>query len=590
MTLPKEYDYLIMHPELEQALNLLTETDSNLCIIGAGGCLTGDTIVRVSRAYKGFEISLAELYEKFNHVKGKWNTSLHTYACSYDEENKQVKLNKIKNVIKSGVKPIFKLILENGVQLKGTYNHRIMTIDGWKELGLLTSEDTVLLDFTAKWERTSGICTECKVKAVLNINAQDMTYDIECEAPHHSFVANNIVVHNSGKTEFIKLCSDKRVYNHNTIVCTPTGVSAVNASTEGVRATTIHSLFKLPPLSIIPPENLIAHGNLRDVFANLHTLIIDEVSMVNSDLLAKVVYLLNEYRRGNPVRIILIGDPSQLSPIIRSADEKDYIEDIYGSEFFFHSDIFSSMKIMHFTKIFRQKDTDFTDVLSRFRLHKATDDDFEYINSRVADISTFKKGGDFVYVALTNKTVNDINTRELVENTNPCHRYYGMNTYFPAHEIPVPEVLELKKGAQVMVCANNHMVGYYNGLIGHVKELHKNDVVIQSAHGEFTITPNKWSHYKYSYEESTKKITADISGSYTQLPLKIAYALTSHKTQGLTLDRMYVDLERGCFSSGMLYTILSRVRSLDGLGLLRPVHKKDNRLNMHVKKFYRRIM
>ena len=388
-----------------------------------------------------------------------------------------------------------------------------------------------------------------------------------------------------GKSLFIKLISDKQVYNKNVVVVCPTGIAAVNASSEGVRATTIHSLFRLPPLSIIPPDKLVKHASLSSVIRNMDVLVIDEISMVNSDLLSKIVYLLKSYRNETLPRIIVIGDPSQLAPIISSPEEQDYINDMYGSKYFFHANIFDSMRILQFNKVFRQKDVEFSTVLSKFRYKKETDADRKYLNNRVMSIDEFRKGGDFVHIALTNKTVNDINSREMSMNPNRERVYYGRSNNF-GRALPVEERLVLKVGAQVMLCVNNKMRGYYNGLLGRVTKLNPETVEVKTDNGTFLIEPFTWEKYTHKYEKEKKEIKAMVTGSFRQLPLKVAYALTSHKCQGLTLDRMYLDLERGTFSSGQLYTGISRSVSLEGFGLRRPIKASDNKLSMVIKKFY----
>ena len=392
----------------------------------------------------------------------------------------------------------------------------------------------------------------------------------------------------TGKSELIKLCSDKSVYNHNTIVCCPTGIAAVNASTEGVKASTIHSVFKLPPLSIIPASRLTAHDNLREMFNALHTLIIDEISMVNSDLLTKVVYLLNEYRQCKPVRFIVFGDPSQLAPIIKEKDEGEYLDDQYGGRFFFHAEIFKTMRVIPMTKIFRQQDPAFKDVLNRMRMNNLTDDDFAYLNTRVTDVDDFREGGDFVHIAMTNKTVDRINNAEVASNKNMLTRYIGDASNYPENELPVPLYLELKLDTQVMIVANDLNGGYYNGQLGRIVELGSDYAVVHSNGTNYRIGMYTWQRYTFSYDRSIGSIEAKVMGNYTQLPIKIAYAITSHKAQGLTLERVYVDFERGTFSSGQAYTALSRCKTLEGTGLARRIRSKDIKLSPVIRRFYKR--
>lgn len=393
----------------------------------------------------------------------------------------------------------------------------------------------------------------------------------------------------SGKTEFLKLLTDREVYPHNVITCCPTGIAAVNASTEGIKAQTIHSLFRLPPMSVIPIEKLKVIGDKVEMFRALHTLVIDEISMVNSDLLTKLVHLLNMYRNNESVRFIILGDPSQLSPILSTQEERSYIDDMYPSKFFFGADIFNYMHVLHFTKIFRQKDIEFKEILNRFRHDKATDLDYMFLNERVMPYDEFIKDRDAVYIAMTNKTVDRVNNRYVESNVNSETVYEGKSNGYNEKEMIVPQKLVLKVGVQIMLVANNQQEGYYNGLLGKVGALYNDAIIVTTSKGTFTIKPFTWEKYSYTYDKSSKQIMAKVVGRYTQFPVKVAHAMTSHKTQGLTLENVYLDLERGTFSSGQLYTALSRVTSIEGLGLARAIRKRDSRLSPEVKKFYKSI-
>lgn len=394
-----------------------------------------------------------------------------------------------------------------------------------------------------------------------------------------------------GKSLFIKMCVDKEIYNRETIVCTPTGISAVNVSTDNIKATTIHSLFRLPPISIIPPHLLEVHGDLIPLFRTLDTLIIDEISMVNSDLLTKIMYLLDLYRGDmKPIRLILLGDPSQLSPVVKTKDEQEFLDDTYGGRFFFHAPVFRDINILHFDKIFRQKDREFIEVLNRVRMGRETSRDLAYLNARVMDSDSFRKEGNFVYIGLTNRTVNGINERMLRQEVGQSRIYSGMNNGFKDSELPVPEIIKLTVGAQVMICVNNISSGYFNGTLATISKVLPDQVEVITSDGkEHCIGCYQWKKYSYKYDKQTSHIDAFADGTYTQIPLKLAYALTSHKTQGLTLDRIYLDLERGSFASGQCYTALSRVTSYEGLGLARKIRSKDNKISPMVKRFYKKL-
>ena len=268
----------------------------------------------------------------------------------------------------------------------------------------------------------------------------------------------------SGKSTFLKLITDRQVYPHNVITWCPTGIAAVNASTDGIKAQTMHSLFRLPPMSVVPVEKLKVCSDKVEMFRALHTLIIDEISMVNSDLLTKIVHLLNMYRNNEPVRFIILGDPSQLSPILSTQEERSYVDDMYPSKFFFGADIFNYMHVLHFTKIFRQKDAFFKEVLNRFRHDKATDADYAFLNQRVMPYNDFIKDRIAVYIAMTNRTVDRVNNRYVESNPNEEFTYVGEAKGYSEKEMIVPQELILKVGVQIMLVANNHQEGYYNGL------------------------------------------------------------------------------------------------------------------------------
>jgi ATP-dependent DNA helicase PIF1 len=390
-----------------------------------------------------------------------------------------------------------------------------------------------------------------------------------------------------GKSLTIKLLSDKAVYNHETIVACPTGIAAINASSEGVRAQTLHSLFKLPPLGVIPVDKLNVHDFYKEMFNALDTLIIDEISMVNSDMLTKVDFLLKQYRNGRPVRYIVFGDLSQLAPVVSTPEEKTYLNDAYGSRFFFDTDIYKTMRLIQLTKIFRQKDPVFKEVLNKIRFKTQSEEDLQYLNTRVVDVEEFRSKS-FVYIALTNATVNMINNRELYLNSNPTVSYHGEAKYYKDSDKLVPQKLDLKVGTQVMMVANNHQAGYYNGQLGIIKRLHKDKIIVESDNVEYEVEPYTWQKYAYQYDRSTKHIQADVIGTYKQFPIKMGYAITSHKAQGLTLERVYLDLEKRTFASGQLYTALSRVTTLEGLGLARKITAKDNMLSPQIRKFYKK--
>ena len=391
----------------------------------------------------------------------------------------------------------------------------------------------------------------------------------------------------TGKSVFISYFRTKT--NKNIAVVAPTGVAALNAKGE-----TIHSFFGFPP-RVIDIDNDIQETNAEKHQA-LDVLIIDEVSMVRADMFDAIEKMLrlNGPKKGLPfggVKIILVGDLYQLKPIVAKREESKYVSANYQHEWFFAAHCFSKFKLeidsFEFTKIFRQSDPLFIDILNNVRLNNT-----EYI--RLINEKTSRIFNNETTILTTkNDIANQINEQNLEKLPEKVKIYHGRKEgYFELNEekLPAPLKLHLKVGAQVMFLKNDSNKRWVNGTTGKVLELHDDyvKVEIQNKSGKFiyNVGTAGWEKYKIAYEKKSKKLLSENVGSYTQIPLRLAWAITIHKSQGLTFDSLRINLGSGTFAHGQLYVALSRCRSLKGLSLKRPIQLSDFICEPTIHKFY----
>lgn len=399
----------------------------------------------------------------------------------------------------------------------------------------------------------------------------------------------------TGKTTFLRnlrSSSRKRI-----VVCAPTGIAAINAG--GV---TLHSFFQLDFGPFVPGMN---NGTRRKfsyskeklrIIRGMDLLVIDEVSMVRADLLDAVDDVLRRLRdRTKPfggVQLLLIGDLQQLAPVVRE-EERHLLEGRYKSLFFFDSVALQQLpyETVELNEVFRQKDADFLGMLNAIRENRADKTVLDKLNSRC--IPGFNPGDDEGYIRLTthNGIANDINRQKLDElpaqpHVFECH----IEGKFPETSYPADPELTLKVGAQVMFIKNDTGMdrAYYNGMIGQVVAIDEEyGVAVRPQEGGeiIQVQPVDWDNISYTVNPETKEIVERKEGTFTQYPLKLAWAVTIHKSQGLTFDRAIIDVKRS-FAHGQTYVALSRCRTLQGLVLVNPVSPSSIINDTSVDRFY----
>ena len=394
----------------------------------------------------------------------------------------------------------------------------------------------------------------------------------------------------------------------NTVIVAPTGIAALNAG--GV---TIHSFFQLPFGAFIPTthsptsDSYVKHENKITlkrhfkmnkrriaIIRNLELLIIDEVSMLRADLLDAIDFMLKFVRRNNEpfggIQVLFIGDLLQLPPVVKN-DEWSILSSYYNGIYFFNSQILSAFPplVIELTTIFRQKDDEFIELLNNLRNNRFTEQNIALLNSKVInDPQSFDKSG-CITLSTHNAKADEINAKELLKLTSKTVEYSAEITGdFPEHIFPLDQQLELKVGAQVMFVKNDSGLEkkYYNGKIGTIEFLSEYEVIVNFTEEKKKITVDKyeWSNIKYNLNEATQEITEEVIGTFVQYPLKLAWAITVHKSQGLTFDKAILDVN-DVFAPGQAYVAFSRLRSLDGLKLLRPIENRSISMDQQVKDF-----
>ena len=378
----------------------------------------------------------------------------------------------------------------------------------------------------------------------------------------------------TGKTTFLHRV--RREVSKRTIVVAPTGVAAINA--KGV---TIHSQFQLP-FGVLTPDRIVAdlrtHRLSRqkaDVLRSLDLLIIDEISMVRADVLDAIGAVLRKYRRSNKpfggVQLLMIGDLHQLPPVVRDNDWNQ-LREHYRTAYFFGSRelVDAGVRTIQLTHIYRQSDADFIQLLNQVRNDRLDATSLRQLNSRYRG-PEFQPPADEDYITLTshNRTANQINDRQLSTLPTPLHAFKALiSGTFPESMYPNDAELSFRVGAQVMFNKNDTVEQlYYNGKIGRITAIDGKEITVRCPEEEpIVVTPVEWENRKYELNKATKEVTDEVIGTYEQHPLRLAWAITIHKSQGLTFERVIIDAA-AAFAHGQVYVALSRCKTFEGIVL-----------------------
>lgn len=406
----------------------------------------------------------------------------------------------------------------------------------------------------------------------------------------------------TGKSTFLRYIAQttKKKY----IVLAPTGIAAINAG-----GSTLHSFFKLPFHPLLPndtrytqrklKDTLKYNGEKRKILREVELIIIDEISMVRADIIDFIdkvlrVYSRNIYQPFGGKQLLLVGDMYQLEPVLKE-DERQLLKPYYPSTFFFDALVFKEMKLVsiELQKVYRQIDPTFINILDSIRTTSVSIDQLSTLNKQVGKVIANDKNKLTITLSGKRDTVDHINEQELSHLPGKPITLYGhIEGDFPESNLPTPIELYLKVGAQVLFIKNDKEKRWVNGTLGTIVSFSKEEptiIVVRTEKGEeVNVEQEIWSNVIYSYNEKEQKIEEQEIGVYQQYPLKLAWAITIHKSQGLTFNNVNIDLTGGVFAGGQTYVALSRCTSLEGISLKYPIRKEDVFIRSEIVQFAQR--
>jgi ATP-dependent DNA helicase PIF1 len=399
----------------------------------------------------------------------------------------------------------------------------------------------------------------------------------------HIFVTGRAGTGKSTLLEYLSWNTSKQL-----VICAPTGVAALNVGGQ-----TIHSLFRLP-IGVIADHEIDQSNELRKLLNTIDTLVVDEVSMVNADLLDAMDRALRQARQKpheafGGVQVVLFGDPYQLAPVPGDPEERAYFADRYTSMWFFDARVWddADLTIYELDTIHRQHELEFKQLLTAVRHGEVTPEMGRRLNE-VGGRPAPDEGA--ITLATTNSTVTRINGSALARLPGKALTAMAeINGEFGGRAFPADERLELKVGAQVMFLRNDTGGDgrWVNGTIGEVVKI-ADTVTVEVDGVDHEVLPSTWERYRYSYSAATKELRKDVVAEFIQFPLRLAWAVTIHKSQGKSYDRAVIDLGPRSFAPGQTYVALSRITELEGLYLTRPLRPSDVIVDDAVRRFMSR--
>jgi ATP-dependent DNA helicase PIF1 len=398
----------------------------------------------------------------------------------------------------------------------------------------------------------------------------------------------------TGKSTLLQLF--RSTTRKKTVVLAPTGVAALN-----VRGQTIHSFFGFPPRMF--PRQEIKKRRDRRLYQKLEVLVIDEISMVRADIIDHIDYFLRLHRE-NPqpfggVQVVFIGDLFQLPPVVSSSsNEAAIFQQQYDTPYFFSATVFRegfSLEMIELQKVYRQEQRHFLRLLESVRLNTIDYEELEDLNER--HLPDFETEEFYITLSSRNARADSINQAELAKIPLPEQRYQAAITgEFNPALAPADPVLRLKLNAQVMFLKNDPDRQFVNGTIGKVVKLEEEAVTVMVEENPderryVEVKPMSWESLRYKVDLlDPDKIEAEVTGAFIQIPLRLAWAVTIHKAQGKTFDKVIIDMDRGAFEHGQTYVALSRCRTFEGIVLRQPIRPNDIRTDERVIEFYKSMI